>query len=160
MGPGFPRLAGTPRRLRRGDPSSGPGTTPLRLRQSGDRPRLARELEDVQPGVGAVDHVDEAAFVGLDVVALDRGLAAVLAVDLDAARIGLLGDRRDEEADLLRPVGIAHVERANAGVEEGDERQLLVEYRGRAFVGRMRAEAAAALAEMAARLVDRKIGRA
>src|SRR6266567_1337278 len=119
MGPGFPRFAGTPRRLRRGDPSSGPGTTPLRLPRSGDRPGAARELQDVQPGVGAIDQIDEAALVGLDVVALDRGLATVLPVHLEAARIGVRGDRRDEEADFLRPVGIAHVERANAGVEEG-----------------------------------------
>src|SRR5438552_12641729 len=124
------------------------GLRTCELRRSGDRPGAARELQDVQPGVGAIDQIDEAALVGLDVVALDRGLALVLSVHLDAARIGVRGDRRDEEADFLRPVGIAHVERANAGVEEGDERQLLVEYRGRAFVGRMRAEAAAALAEM------------
>src|SRR6266516_249765 len=97
------------------------------LRQARDRPRRAGELQDVQPGVGAVDHIDEAALVGLDVVALDRGLAAVLAVDLDAARIGLLGDRRDEEAGFLRLVWIAHGERADA---------------------------AAALAEMPARLLD------
>src|SRR6266536_2648657 len=154
MDPGFPRLAGTPRRLRRGVPSSGPGTTALSLWEAGDRPRRAGELQDVQPGVGAVDHIDEAALVGLDVVALDRGLAAVLAVDLDAARIGLLGDRRDEEAGFLRPVWIAHVERANAGIEERDERQLPVEHRRHAFVRRMRAEAAAALAEMPARLLD------
>src|SRR6266702_1980922 len=142
MGPGFPCLR------------SGPGRTSLRLRRSGDRPGAARELQDVQPGVGAIDQIDETALVGLDVVALDRGLATVLPVHLEAARIGVRGDRRDEEADFLRPVGIAHVELANAGVDEGDQRQLLVEYRGRAFVGRMRAEAAAALAEMAARLVD------
>src|SRR6266487_3192893 len=104
------------------------------LRQARDRPRRAGELQDVQPGVGAVDHIDEAALVGLDVVALDRGLAAVLAADLEAARVGLLGDRRDEEADLLGPIRIAHVERADAGVEEGDERQLLVEHRRHALV--------------------------
>src|SRR5262245_58373590 len=109
-GPGVPRLR------------SGPGTTAFRLLQSRDPPRLAGELEDVQPGIGAVDDIDEAALVGLDIVALDRGLATVLAVDLDASRIGLLGDRRDEEPDLFGPVGIAHVERAQAGVEERDER--------------------------------------
>src|SRR6266567_1727617 len=64
------------------------------------------------------------------------------------------GERRDEEAGFLRLVWIAHVERANAGIEERDERQLPVEHRRHAFVRRMRAEAAAALAEMPARLLD------
>src|SRR5262249_4149776 len=122
MGPGVPRLR------------SGPGTTAFRLLQSRDPPRLARELQDMQSRIGAVDDVDEAALVGLDVVALDRRLAAVLAVDLDAAWIGPLRDRRDEESDLLRPVGIAHVERAHAGIEERDERELLVEHRRHALV--------------------------
>ena len=49
-------------------------------------------------------------------------------------------------------VGIAHVERAHAGVEPGDEGHLLVEDRRHALVRGMRAEAAAALAEVAARL--------
>src|SRR2546430_12360447 len=90
MGPGFPRLR------------SGPGTTPLRLPRSGDRPGAARELQDVQPGVGAIDQIDEAALVGLDVVALDRGLALVLPVHLEAARIGVRGDRRDEDRKSTR----------------------------------------------------------
>src|SRR6266536_6406307 len=88
------------------------------LRQARDRPRRAGELQDVQPGVGAVDHIDEAALVGLDVVALDRGLAAVLAVDLDAARIGLLGGRRVDKTKNLRPVWSEDVEDANPSIEE------------------------------------------
>src|SRR6266699_6988329 len=80
------------------------------IRRSGDRPGAARELQDVQPGVGAIDQIDEAALVGLDVVALDRGLALVLSVHLEAARVGVRGDRRDEEAVFLRPVGSAPAE--------------------------------------------------
>ena len=35
----------------------------------------------MHPGVGAVDDVHVAAFVGFDIVGLDRRLAAILAVD-------------------------------------------------------------------------------
>ena len=68
--------------------------------------RLAAQFEDVHAGVGAIDDVDVAAGVGLDVVGLDRGLAAVLAVDLHAALVGLVGDRRNEIADFLRLNGL------------------------------------------------------
>src|SRR4029453_12553858 len=56
------------------------------------------QFEDVQAGVGAVDDVDVAALVGLDIVGLDRELAALLFVDLDAALVGRRRDRRDEVA--------------------------------------------------------------
>ena len=85
----------------------------------------AGQFEDVQPGIGAVDDVDVAALVGLDIVGLDRDLAAFLAVDRDAALVGRRGDRRNEMADLLGVIGIADVERAHAGIEEGDESHLL-----------------------------------
>src|SRR5262245_20942029 len=66
-----------------------------------DLPRLAGQLEDVEAGVGAVDGVDVAALVDLDVVGLDRGLAALLAVlQRDAALVRVLGDRRDVVGDL------------------------------------------------------------
>jgi len=39
----------------------------------------------LKTGVGAIDDIDVAALVGLDIVGLDRDLAAVLAFDLDAA---------------------------------------------------------------------------
>ena len=53
-----------------------------RSRQSGDGAGLAREFENMHSGVGAIDDVDQAAIVGLDIVGLDRDLAAVGAVDL------------------------------------------------------------------------------
>src|SRR6266702_4262012 len=95
-------------------------------RQAGCGARWSRQFQNVHSGVGAVDDVDVAAFVGLDIVGLDRDLAAVLAVDGDAALVGFVGDRRDEVADLFGMIGIADIERADAGVEEGDERHLLV----------------------------------
>ena len=70
------------------------------------------------------------------------------AVDLDAALVGRLGDRRDEVAGFLRLVRIADVDRAHAGIEERHEGELAVEHRRHALVRRMRAEAPAALAEI------------
>src|SRR5689334_14338552 len=52
------------------------------LRQAGDGARGAGELQDVQARVRAVHDVDVAAVVHLEVVGLDRGLAAVGAVHL------------------------------------------------------------------------------
>src|SRR5262245_19990816 len=78
--------------------------------QAGDAAGFAGQFEDVHAGVGAIDHVDVAAVVGLQVVALDRDLAAVLAVDLDAALLGRLGDRGDEIADLLLRMTYVEVE--------------------------------------------------
>ena len=106
------------------------------LLQPGDRARLAGHFQNVHAGIGAIDHIDVAAVVGLQIVALDRDLAAVLAVDLDAALLGRLGDRRNEIADLLRTVRIADIDRAHAGIEPGHERELLVEHRRRALVRR------------------------
>src|SRR5262249_28098099 len=67
-------------------PQAGEGAPAQRVRlfDSGRLPGFGRQLEDVHPGVCAIDQVDIAAVVGLHVVALDRDLAAVLAVDLDA----------------------------------------------------------------------------
>jgi hypothetical protein len=48
------------------------------LPQAGDRARLAAQFENVHAGIGAIHDIDVAAVVGLDIVALDRGLATVL----------------------------------------------------------------------------------
>src|SRR4051812_25568060 len=71
--------------------------------------RVAGELQDMQPGVGAVDDVDIAALVGLDIVGLDRGFAAILAVDRDAASVRRSRDRGDEIPDFPGVIGIADV---------------------------------------------------
>src|SRR6266702_6603164 len=99
----------------------------------------------MQARVGAVDDVDIAAVIGLDIVGLDRDLASLAALDRNAALVGGLRDRRDEIADLLGVIGIADVERAHPGIEEGDEGHLLVIDRRHALIRRMRAEAAAPL---------------
>src|SRR6267142_2287692 len=111
---------------------------------------LSLELEDVHPGIGPVDCVDVAAVVHLEVVGLDRDLAALVAGGvLDAAPVGLVGGRRDVVAGLARMVGVGDVDRAHAGVEPGDEDHFLRVHRRLVLVGGMRAEAAAARAEVA-----------
>src|SRR5579872_4562215 len=126
-----------------------PGMT-KRLRQPRDLASFSRQFQNVQAGIGAVDDVDIAALVSLDIVGLDRDLAAILAVDLDAALVGRRRDRWNEVTDLGRMIGIANIERANPTIEPGDERHLLVVDRRHAFVGGMRAKPSAALAEIAA----------
>src|SRR5437773_1898326 len=44
---------------------------------------FAAQLEDVQPGVGAIDDVDITPIVDLNIVGLDRDLALVLSIRLD-----------------------------------------------------------------------------
>ena len=67
-------------------------------------PRLPAELDNMHAGIGAVDDVDVASVVDLDVVGLNRDLALFGAAGLagDAALVGLVGDRRYVIADLLR----------------------------------------------------------
>src|SRR5258706_3136538 len=113
---------------------------------------VSRGLQDMQPGIGAIDDVDIAAVVDVDVVGLDRDLAALGRAGADAALIGLVGHFRDEVADFLRMVRIAHVEGAHAGVEERDENDALVVDRRIVLARRVRAEASSARAEFAARL--------
>src|SRR5262249_20755058 len=141
------------------DPLSGaccPATT-ASLLQPRDRARLTGQLQNMHAGIGAIDHVDVAAVVGFHVVALDRGLAAVHSIDLDAAFGGWFRDRRDEGAGLLRVVRVGAGGRAHPGIEVGDEGDLLVRRRRHALIGGMRAEAAPTLAEISARLGHREI---
>src|SRR6185503_10740344 len=67
------------------------------------------ELKDVHAGVGAVDDVDEAAVVHLEVIRLDRHLAAVSRGGLHAALVGLRGRGGDVVARLARMVRAADV---------------------------------------------------
>jgi hypothetical protein len=78
-------------------------------------------------------------------------------IDLDAALVGRFRDRRDEVPDLLGLIRVAHVDRAHAGIEVGDEGDLLVEHRRHALIRGVRAEASAALAEISARFGHREI---
>src|SRR3989442_8807713 len=109
------------------------------------------ELQDMHPGVRAIDDVDVAAVVDLEVVGLDRHLAALLAIrELHAALVGLAGFRRNVITDFLRLIRVADIDGAHAGVEPGDEHQALRVHRRLVFVGRVSAEAAATRAEITA----------
>src|SRR6266850_6474289 len=110
---------------------------------------LARELHDVQARVGAVGEIDQPAVVELAIVGLDRHLAARRPADVHAALVGVGGRRRDEIAGLARTEGIPDVDRANAGVEVGEEHELAVVDGRERLVGRVRTEAAAARAKVA-----------
>src|SRR5204863_9127137 len=107
------------------------------------------EPQNVQAGVGAVDRVDIAALVDLDVVGLDRGLAALLRPLADAAPLGPRGDRGDVIGDLVRMERVADIERAHSGVEVGEEHDAPVIHGSEALVRGVRAEAPAAAAEVA-----------
>ena len=89
------------------------------------RGRLAGQLEDMHAGVGAIDDVDVAAVIHFHIVGLDGNFAMLFRARPHAALVGLVGDRRDEVADFLRMIGIAHVERAHAGVEPREEQDAL-----------------------------------
>src|SRR5919204_3898898 len=95
---------------------------------AGDAAGLAGESDDVQAGVGAIGQIDEAPLVGLDIVRLDRDLAAPRAVRHAPLRRPF-GGRRDVEGGLARRIRIAHVDGAHAAVEIGDEDELAIEDR-------------------------------
>src|SRR3989442_4908479 len=79
---------------------------------------LALELEDVQPRVGAIDDVDEAAVVGRDVVRLDDLPADVGNASQRATpQVGRAGRLGNEGRHLRRVVRIADVDGSHAGVE-------------------------------------------
>ena len=101
------QITGRPSQARRGDAPKGsalpvalshqlcPGAgthISLKIRRLA---RNARQLEDVQTRVRAVDDVDVAAVVHVDVVGLDRHLAALVRACADAALVGFAGDGRD-----------------------------------------------------------------
>src|SRR4030095_10763443 len=86
-----------------------------------DSPGAASQLEDVHAGICAIDDVDVSTIVDLDVVRLNRNLAALVAAFPDAAAVGVLRRRRDVVANLLDVERIANVERSHTGVEEGDK---------------------------------------
>src|SRR4030095_16860681 len=115
-----------------------------------DSPGAASQLEDVHAGICAIDDVDVAAIVDLDVVRLDRNLAALVAALPDAATVGIFCRRRDVIADLLDVERIANVQRTHTGVEEGDEEHPTVVDGRETFLRGMRAKTAAAAAEVAA----------
>src|SRR5713101_6382676 len=101
-------------------------------------------------GIGAIDGIDVAAVVDIQVVGLDRDLAVLVRALANATLVGLVVDGRDVIPDLLRTVRIADIDRAHPGVEMRDEYHAIIVDRREALVGRMRAETSARRAEVAA----------
>src|SRR6476620_9979384 len=99
---------------------------PSLRRQSRDDARLPGQLEDVHSRAGEIDDVDVAAVVDLGIVGLDRDLAAVQTVHLDATLLRRFRNGRDEISDFLWLEGIAHIEHAQARVEPADEHEFLI----------------------------------
>src|ERR1700730_13538521 len=96
------------------------------LRKIGDAPGRAGKLQNVHAVIGAVDDIDIAAIVDIDVVGLDHLGAVLLVAELGAALIAERRNRRDVIGGLAGVIGIANVDRAHAGVEMGKEHQPLV----------------------------------
>src|SRR4026209_2755761 len=109
----------------------------------------AGRLDDVQPGVGAVDQIDVAPVVHFRVVGLDGAPAPRRPRHLDAALVGSGRGVGDEETGLDRVERVADVHRAHPRVEVGDEHEPPVVDRRERFVARVRPEPAAAPAEVA-----------
>src|SRR5215831_15453702 len=102
----------------------------------------ASQLEDMEPGVGAVHRIDVTAVVHLDVVGLDRYFAAIDTVHRDATFVRIRRGRRDIESDLARVEWITNVHRPDARVEPGEEHHAPVVDRREALVRGMVAETA------------------
>src|SRR5437867_1045820 len=124
------------------------GRSSLKLRDSTCR---TAEFQNVHAGIGAVDDVNVAAIVDLNVVRLDRDLAALLRARTDAALVGFVGNSGNVIADFLRLQWITHVQSAHAGIEVGDKENAPVVNGRHVFIRRVGSETAAALAEIAAR---------
>ena len=77
-------------------------------------------------GIGAVDNIDVASVIDLDVVRLYRDFAALIGTVAETALVSLVGGSGNVVADFLRLQRIAHVESAHAGVEVGDEKHAPV----------------------------------
>src|SRR6266446_3557230 len=124
----------------------------------GDGPGLAGQLQDVQPGIGAIDNVDIAAVIDLDVIRLNRHLTGFpTAGDGDTALVGFVSNGRDVEGYLLGAVWVTDVYGPHASVEVGDEHEAPIVDRRKRLVTGVRPEASAACAEVAAGLWYLKI---
>src|SRR2546428_337110 len=108
--------------------------------RAGDRRRASEQLQDVHPRAVAVDDVDQAAIVDLDVV------GHVVAI----GRVGV--GFRNVERHLRRGVRLPNVPDAHAAVEPRDRRQLAVERVVEVLLGGVGAEAYAASAIVSARV--------
>src|SRR5215813_11301017 len=90
----------------------------LKLRDSTCR---TGEFQNVHAGIGAIDDVNITAIVDLNIVRLDRDLAALLRARTYAPLVGFVGNDGNVIADFLRLQWVAYIESAHAGIEVSDE---------------------------------------
>src|SRR5215472_11899057 len=109
----------------------------------------------MEPGVGSIHNIDISALISLNIVALYHNLADILTIDLDTTFVCCGRNCRDEVASFFRMIRIPNVDRANSCIKPSHKRELFVENGCHALVGRMRAEASTALAEVLASLWHR-----
>src|SRR5262249_21091775 len=115
-----------------------------------DLQRLTRKLQNVEPGVRAIDNVDIPAVVGCHIVRLNHSPTDIrIALIWSAPIIRIRSDGRDEERDVFGFVRIADIKGGHASVEVRDEHDFLVERRPEFLVCRVRPEAATDVAEPA-----------
>ena len=100
-------------------------------------------------GARAVDDINIAAIIDLHIVGLDDGLAIVLAPG-GTRQECLIGDGGNVIANFFRRVRITDIYSPHTGVEVGNKYNASVVDGREAFAGRMRAEATAAAAKIAA----------
>ena len=103
----------------------------------GDGPGLAGQLQDVQPGIGAIDKVDIATVIDLNVIRLNRHLAGFPTTGArDTALIGFVSNGWDVEGYLRGAIGVTDVYSPHASVEIGDEHEApIVDWRKRLVAG-------------------------
>src|SRR5215831_7639050 len=90
-----------------------PRLAPVTIATRPERPRstgLPGIFQNVHAGAGAVDQINPPVLIGADVVRLDGVLA--------------VGEFRHIAADFLRPQHVAHIDRAQPGVEIGEEHDV------------------------------------
>src|SRR5262245_44297778 len=119
--------------------------------EPGEASGRAGELENVQARIRAIDDIDVATVVDLDVVRLDRDFALFIRSRADAAFVGLAGDGWNVEPDFSGVERIADVHGTHAGIEVRKEQHTLVVDRREVLVRGMRAETSAAAAVVTAR---------
>src|SRR6476660_2333346 len=99
-----------------------------------------------------MNNVDISTLIGFNIIALYRNLADILTIDLDATLVCCRRNRWNEVANFFRMIRIAYIERTNTRIKPSYKSELSIENRGHALIGRMRAEATTALAEILASL--------
>src|SRR3989442_5939538 len=94
------------------------GRSSLKLRDSTCR---TAEFQNVHAGIGAIDDVNVAAIVDLNIVRPDRDLAALLRAGTDAPLVGLVGNGGNVKAEFLCVQRVAAVPSAHPALEKGGE---------------------------------------